>query len=188
MTRTGFSLALAGALAAAVAQAQQPALQWQPMREAAFHAPSATPTASDDEHKLLARIWLRELAGAGEMIPGTQYPSAVLIGALDTGAAHVVFSSYARAGYDQCQQAENGAKVAYSHWVCPLRVARTEAGKVSVQDFPGYCMLWGDDEDAPRSRNRVEYAYDARTATLRLRTIEHGKVVPQCNRSLHLRG
>jgi hypothetical protein len=97
-----------------------------------------------------------------------------------------VFSSYARAGYDQCQQAENGAKVAYSHWVCPLRVARTEAGKVSVQDFPGYCMLWGDDEDAPRSSNRVEYAYDARTATLRLRTIEHGKVVPQCNRSLRL--
>ena len=188
MTRTHFYLALSGVLAAAAAQAQQPALQWQPMREAAFHAPSATPTASDDEHKLLARIWSRELAGAGEMSPGTRFPSAALIGTIDTGAAQVVFSSYARAGYDKCQQAENGAKVEYSHWVCPLRVARTEAGKVVVQDFAGYCMLWGDDEDAPRSRNRVEYAYDARSATLKLRTIEHGKVVPQCKRSLRMQG
>lgn len=183
-----FTCLASSALLATMAQAQQSALQWLPMREAGFHAPNASPTATEQEHALLQRIWSRELAGAREIAPGTRYPSAALIGTVDTPGAQMVFSIYARAGYEKCQPAENGATVEYSHWVCPLRVVRTEAGKPVVRDLPGYCMLWGDDPDAPREKNRVEYAYDAKTATVRFRTLEHGKVLPQCSRTLRIQG
>lgn len=183
-----YTALVAGALAASAAQAQQKPLQWQPMREAAFHSPYSNPTASAQEHALLQKIWARELADAGEMSPGTPYPSAVLMGTVETPAARLVFSSYARARYDKCQPAENGANVEYSHWVCPLRVARTEGNKLVVRDLPGYCIVWGNDPDAPREKNHVEYAYDAKSATLRFRTIEHGKVLPRCSRSLRLQG
>ena len=183
-----FSCLAAGFLLATTVQAQQAETQWLPMREAGFNAPNANPTATAQEHALLQRIWAQELAGAREMEPGTRFPSAVLIGTVDAPGAQMVFTIYARAGYDKCQPAENGAKVEYSHWVCSLRVVRTVADKPVVRDFPGYCMLWGDYPDAPREKNRVEYAYEASTATIRFRTLEHGKVVPQCNRRLRVQG
>ena len=173
------------------ALAQQPPLQWQPMREAAFNAPKASPTASPQEHALVQRLWASELAGTGEMEPGVRYSSAALLGTAQASGQHFVFTIYARAGYEPCEPAQNGAKVVYSHWVCPMRVARLQGDQdpaLTVRELAGYCMLWGDSKDAPRTQNRVEYAYDAKAATLHLRTVEHGKVVPQCSRSVHLAG
>lgn len=177
--------------AATPSVSQQSSLQWQPMREAAFNAPKARPTATAQEHSLLQRLWANEISGAREMQPGVPYPSAALIGTIQAGAEHFVFTSYARAGYEACKPAENGASTVFSHWVCPLRVARLQDGQAQapmVRELSGYCMVWGDSTDAPRARNRVEYAYDAKVATLHLRTIEHGKVVPQCNRTIQLQG
>ena len=171
--------------------AQHSSLQWQPMREAAFNSPKARPTATAQEHSLLQRLWAKEIAGAREMQPGVPYPSTALIGTVQAGAEHFVFTSYARAGYEACEPAENGASTVFSHWVCPLRVARlqdVQAQAPMVRELSGYCMVWGDSTDAPRARNRVEYAYDVKAATLHLRTIEHGKVVPQCSRSIRLQG
>lgn len=171
--------------------AQQPTLQWQPMREAAFNATNARPTASPQEHALLQRLWAAEIAGARERRPGVRYPSAALIGTVQTADRQFVFSTYARAGYEACEPAENGASAVYSFWVCPMRVARlqgADGSTLTVRELPGFCMVWGDDEDAPRARNHVEYAYDVKHATLHLRTVEHGKVVPQCSRSVRLEG
>lgn len=171
--------------------AQQSSLQWQPMREAAFNAPKARPTATAQEHALLQRLWAKEIAAAREMQPGVLYPSAALIGTVQAGAEHFVFTSYARAGYEACEPAENGASTFFSHWMCPMRVARLQDGQAQapmVRELSGYCMVWGDSTDAPRARNRVEYAFDAKAATLHMRTIEQGKVVPQCNRTIRLQG
>jgi hypothetical protein len=177
--------------AASPSVAQQPSLQWQPMREAAFNAPKAKPTATAQEHSVLQRLWAKEIAGAREMQPGLPYPSAALIGTVQAGLEHFVFTSYARAGYEACEPAENGASTVFSHWMCPMRIARLQDGQAQapmVRELSGYCMVWGDSADAPRARNRVEYAYDVKAATLHLRAIEHGKVVPRCNRSIRLQG
>lgn len=189
--RAVFTIASLLTAAAGPTLAQQPALQWQPMREAAFNAPRARPTASPQEHAVLQRLWAKELAGAREMELGVPYPSAALLGTAQAAGQHFVFTIYARAGYEPCQPAQNGASVEYSHWVCPLRVARLQDAQdqaLTVLELPGYCMLWGDNTDAPRAQNRVEFAYEAKAATLHLRTVEHGKVVPQCSRSVRLAG
>ncbi|CAN7763688.1 hypothetical protein LJR039_007207 [Pseudorhodoferax sp. LjRoot39] len=167
----------------------QGALTWTTMREAAFNSPrdQATATATAEDHAVLQKLWAKELAGAGTMGNGEPFPSAVLVGNVEVApSTQLMFSIYSRAGYEACREAANGAKQVYSHWVCPMRVVRLTNGQPSVRDFSGYCMVWGDDQDAPRSANHVEYAYDARKPTLHLRTLEHGKVVSRCSRSLRL--
>lgn len=182
--------AVAALLASAAGSAHaQGALTWTTMREAAFNSPrdQATATATAEDHAILQRLWTKELLGAGQMGTGEPFPSAVLIGNVEIApSTQLMFSIYSRAGYEACREAANGGKQVYSHWVCPMRVVKLTGGQPFVRDFPGYCMVWGDDQDAPRSANHVEYAYDARKSTLHLRTLEHGKVVSRCSRSLRI--
>lgn len=185
---------LAAAVVALMASAAggahaQGALTWTTMREAAFNSPrdQATATATAEDHAVLQRLWARELAGAEKMDSGQPYPSAVLVGNVEIAPkTQVMFSIYSRAGYEPCEPAANGAKQVYNHWVCPMRVVKLDGDKPAIKDFPGYCMLWGDSQTAPRSANHVEYAYDPKKSTLHLRTLEHGKVVSKCSRSVRL--
>jgi hypothetical protein len=189
LTRNLAAAVVAVMASAAGAAHAQGALTWATMREAAFNSPrdQATATASAEDHAVLQRLWAKELAGPGRMAGGEPLPSAVLVGNVEIAPkTQLMFSIYARAGYEACQEAANGAKQVYSHWICPMRVVKLTDGQPSVRDFPGYCMVWGDDQDAPRSANHVEYAYDPRKGTLHLRTLEHGKVVSRCSRSLRL--
>lgn len=88
---------------------------------------------------------------------------------------------FSAGGVDSCDPAANGAAASDIFEVCRLRVTGWPQATHPV-DLPGYCMIAG-----PRDNNsRTEYRYDTPTQTVQFRTIQFGKVVPSCTRSLKL--
>lgn len=161
--------------------APPPGLKWEWMREAILKSSDKeTPTASPQEQEMLRRIWSTELAQ-----PDTRL-GATLVGQVTAGGNVYVLSIMTR-GFDVCEPSANGRDATTDYWRCPLRVVRLESdGKGATQDFPDYCIAWGNYPDLPRSRNHVEYAFDAANSTVHFRTLQHGKVEAPCSRSLRL--
>ncbi len=163
-------------------------LEWQAMHDAVIDAKIFPTTANDSEKALMGVVWRKEIAGAYvDKASGRKDPSFVLVGSVKHGTDTYAFSQYFRAGYTPCAPAPNGRSVTQLFPVCPLRVVKfDEAGRSTSKDYPGYCMLFGDSTDNPRAANHTEYADDPKTGIVYFRVIQHGKVVPECNRSLQL--
>ena len=89
--------------------------------------------------------------------------------------------------FDRCEPPGNGSAVTDMFSKCMVSLAIV--GKTTlVSRFDGYCFLHVDnDPNNPLSKNHTEFAYDPRTATAYFRTMQHGKVVPGCNRAIQLK-
>lgn len=154
---------------------------WQPMREAVFDKPRLPSTATEEDRAMAQRIWGIELAARRSDSQG-MFPGFVLIGDVREGSKRIVFSMYAAAGSEYCDPAANGAAAKDIFVECRMRVANWPYSGRHMAELPGYCMIYA----ASETNSRVEYRYETAAQTVHLRTIQFGKVVPQCSRALKL--
>ena len=189
---------LTGIVLSATAQAQpqnphqnvQPpaGLKWQWMHDAAFNADNIfITTALNEEKELLAKIWSKEINSTGLMNDGSRYPSFVVIGNIaykNNKITLTMFNSF----NSTCLQPGNGRGMVDMYATCSLKLIWWPPSKSGIEkNLPvNFCMLYGDDSHNPRSKNHNEYAFDEHTGILYLRTIQYGKVVPDCNRILRV--
>ncbi len=161
-------------------------LNWKWMNEAVFNSRNLPSSATAQERALAANIWATQLQQLVVIGTGQRAPSFVLVGTAEKDGGRYVFTMFTRAG--TCENPPNGSAGAEQMYAkCPLRVTMfAPDGQSRSQDFEGYCYLNLDDSDAPRAKNHTEVAFDRRTSTAYFRTIQHGKTVPQCNRSIRL--
>ena len=162
------------------------ALNWKWMDEVTFDFKPRR-SGTEAERTITGSIWAKELRSAVDPLSGERDPSFVLVGSAQHNGAHFFFSIYRSAKY-ACERPPNGsAGINHMYSRCPLRVTLVTAdGRMLSQDFAGYCALNDDSVDIPRSRNHTEYTFDPRSGTAYFRVIQHGKVVPVCNRSVRI--
>lgn len=180
------------AVGSARAQRAEPAppgdAVWQPVREVVFNSTTFASTGTSQDRALMAKLWAKELSGAQRTPAGDSLPGFALVATVRRNGVDYVLTMFNRAGPDTgCDMPGNGAQDL--HATCPLRVAQMQGGDVLAgRSFPGYCMLAGlfDSGETARRLNRMEYAYDERAGVVRLRTIEHGRIVAACSRSIRL--
>lgn len=166
------------AQAQAAASGQQ---SWQTMREAVFDSSVFSSTASTEDREIVQSIWADELMGRRK--EGQKFfPGFALIGDVREGEKRVVFSMFAAAGSDYCDQAANGAAAHDIFVECRIRVTNWPLTGGKIAELPGYCMMYGGDYQ----KNRVEYRYDTAAQTVHFRTFQYGKLVPKCARALKL--
>jgi hypothetical protein len=169
--------------------AQPPAgLKWQMMREIVFNSKIFASTGTPEDRALLEKIWAKELAGTEKSpLDGSLLPSFSLVGTIEHAGDKFLITMYNRAGSD-CIQPGNGRGMVDMYATCSLRLIWWPNGKPPVEKvLPiNYCMLTGDDKYNPRAQNHNEYAFDERTGVIYLRLIQHGRIVPQCNRGIRV--
>ena len=186
------ALAVAITAFAGVSQGQSvqrstpPNLNWQWMDEVTFDL-KPRQTGTESERAAAAAIWAKELAEAVQPKSGRRDPSFVLIASTMVRGATYVFSIYDRAGYG-CEPPPNGSAGAdHMYSRCPLRVTMLGGqGQSSSRDFAGYCALNGASSENPRATNHTEFAFDPRSSIAYFRVIQHGRVVPECVRSVRI--
>lgn len=178
-------MAVAVWFGSAVAWAQS---GWTGMHEVYFHAQGRIDTATADERAIASRLWHHELTRARTGPGGEVDASFVILGVAELKRGRFVFGILDRAGNPACEPAANGRHASDIFSVCPLRVAELlPDGSLSRhREFAGYCMVFGDDQFNPRALNRVEYQLDPRAGVVRFRTLQRGKAVAACNRTLKL--
>lgn len=167
-------------------------LKWEMMKLAAFDAPPGLykETASPDEKQLAAAIWAKEMAAnTATTFDGKKMSSSVLIYGFEDDNFRYTFTSLDIPFQNGCEPPANGWDVEDMYSTCPMRfiAQHKETKKVAQKDFPGYCFLHEDGEDAPLSKNHTEIAMDSKGGTVYFRIIQHGKPVPACNRAIRLK-
>jgi len=191
VTIAAFTSAVLITAPAAQAQNANPpsGLKWEWMHDVELDAnPNLfTASASDQEQNLLSKIWAKEIKATGYMKNGSPYASFAVIGTIehqDTKVILTMFNSY----NSSCIQPGNGRAMEDIYATCPLRIIRFSANnQITEQNLPvNFCMIYGDDQHAPRAKNHAEYAFDERSGTVYLRIIQFGKIVPECNRAVRI--
>lgn len=167
-------------------------LKWEWMRELVFNSSSFLSTGDELDRRMARDLWGPEIEQDARQRTafGLPSPGFSLIGSAVIGRERYVFTMYSSASRDfkECDPPPNGRDVTRLYTTCPLRVLASRPGHPALtQDFPGYCVLFGDDPHNPRSRNHVEFAVDARQAVVHFRTIQHGTQVAECDRTVRLR-
>lgn len=151
---------------------------WRPMRQIVFDSDKFHSTGSDADRAVMETLWARDLK---EHRPS--YPVFTLIGDADIAGQRVVFSLFSTAGSDRCDIWADDPKSASEYLSsCTMLVTRWPSTGEAPSEIQGHCMMYHSDNQA---RNRMEYRVDQ--MQVHFRTIENGKVVPDCNRSLTLR-
>lgn len=151
------------------------------MHEAVFDSTVWPATATQEDVHIVQKLWAKELA-ARHQTPTGPLPGFALIGDVREGAKRIVFSMFSAGGAPSCESAPNGSASSDIYVECRMRVSSWPASAAQVIDLPGYCMIFA----ASETHSRVEYRYDTPARTLHFRTIQFGKVVPRCTRSLKL--
>lgn len=154
---------------------------WRQMREAVFDQARLPSTAPEEDRAMAQRIWGTELAARRSDQWGP-LPGFVLIGDVREGSKRIVFSMYAAAESEHCDPAANGAGAKDIFVECRMRVTHWPYTGRHMAELPGYCMIYA----ASETNSRVEYRYESAAQTVQFRTIQFGKVVPQCSRALKL--
>lgn len=158
--------------------------EWKAMKTAVFDWSEIPSTASADDRAILQKLWVKELA-ARHITASGYLPGIALIGDVREGSKRIVFSMFGAGGIDSCDPPPNGASARDIYQECRMRVASWptgEHGTPLVVNLPGYCMVF----DISNTDSRTEYRYEKHAQTVHFRTIQFGKVVPNCSRSLKL--
>ncbi|MDH1501383.1 hypothetical protein [Comamonas terrigena] len=174
------ALAMASSLAAH-AQSQDSRGAWKVMHEAVFDRPGMSSTATQEERDIVKFLWAREFAAREQTHTGPMSAYA-LVGDVREGTKRIVFSMFASGDDPSCDAAPNGADANDIYVRCRMRVSSWPPSGAPAAALPGYCMIFA----ASETNSRIEYRYDSGSQTVQFRTIQFGKVVPNCSRSLKL--
>ena len=184
--------AFTSAALAATAQVQQKAnppedLKWEQMHVLNFNTTKFPDTGTPEEKTLLSKIWKNEISSPRNPVTGSLMLSTATIGTIQYKGGVVVLTMF-NSAFSNCIQPGNGRGMVDMYATCPLRIVRIVEGvQPTAQNLPAkFCMLVLDDPRNPSAKNHDEYAFDARTGIVYLRTIQYGKVVPECNRALQI--
>ena len=171
------------------ASSSVPAWKWMDIvafnANPAFNFPAPTPLHA----KLAEQVWRKEI----KQVPlntfsnnQTRLPSFILISSHKEGSVLYTFSIFDAADAPGCIPAGNGSGVVDMYSECPIRVTATDeaTGRSVSQQFDDYCHLFVNDSENPSSKNHTEILIDPAKGVARFRIIQHGKQVPQCNRTL----
>ncbi|WP_353176533.1 hypothetical protein [Delftia acidovorans] len=163
------------------ARAAAGSAEWAPMRLAVFNSVEFQSSATQEDREILSKIWSKELAAVRRDASGV-FPAFVLVGDVRNGSKRIVFSMFDTAGSDLCTDAENGASAHDIFVRCKMKVLPwpTTSGTAAVLN--GYCKTSSGD----LAKNRVEYLYDVSHQAIHFRTIQYGKIVQECNKTLKL--
>ncbi|WP_141832160.1 hypothetical protein [Delftia sp. HK171] len=156
--------------------------EWAPMRLAVFNSVEFQSTATQEDREILSKVWSKELAAVRRDASGI-FPAFVLVGDVRNGNKRIIFSMFDTAGSDQCSDAENGASAHDIYVRCKMKVLpwpTTTSETAAVLN--GYCKI----SSADKAKNRIEYLYDISHQAIHFRTIQYGKIVQECNKTLKL--
>lgn len=164
---------------------------WRVMDIVAFNANPAFnyPTPSHTNKELAQKIWNKEIQSAPSTTfanPHSPLPSFVLISSHRENGVLYTFSILDAANAPGCIPAANGAGIVDMYSECPLRVTATNetTGKTVSQQFDDYCHLYVNNVDNPATKNNTQILIDSEKGVANFRIIQHGKQIPECNRTL----
>ena len=97
--------------------------------------------------------------------------------------------SAAAAAYPKCEDAINSKDTATPiYTLCPMRfVLQDKSSQKSVQqEFPGFCTIFANSTNNPKSKNYQQVAISQDGKTAYFRVVQYGKPAPECNRAIRL--
>jgi hypothetical protein len=94
--------------------------------------------------------------------------------------------------FERCEQASNGKDVVDVYSKCLARVAIGGGRNPHVVEFSGFCyadsVFTTPEELKFRAQTHNQFAFDDQQGIAYFRLIQHGKLVPVCNRTIKLEG
>lgn len=141
------------------------------------------------EYKTLAQsIWGKEI----EVVVNKRnykfpFPVYILISSFEDAGVQYSFSIInTTQSTVECIPPGNGAGIVDMYSTCPLRVTATEkaTGRSVSQQFEDYCFLFSNNKSSPTSQNHTEILFDRHKGEASFRVIQHGKQVPECNKTI----
>lgn len=164
--------------------------EWKWMDVVAFNAdpslklPSGTPAL----RTLAQALWAKEIENTPLNIfknDGSRLPSVILLTEFQDGGTRYTFSIFSAANAPGCIFPGNGAAGMNSQTRCTMKASATDlaSGKTVTQEFPDYCHVYSNDNDAPAKSNHTEVAIDKKKGQVHFRAIQFGKYVPSCQKT-----
>ncbi len=181
---------------AAMAQAQVvkqfPAnLQWETMDLLALNLDAPEFAGPKAQHELARSIWTSTIDNFPQGGPMGKWPAFILLKAFESQSHRYIFSamSAAAAAYPKCEDAINSKDTATPiYTLCPMRfVLQDKSSQKSVQqEFPGFCTIFANSTNNPKSKNYQQVAISQDGKTAYFRVVQYGKPAPECNRAIRL--
>lgn len=142
----------------------------------------ANKTGSKSEAQLVKKVW-------GNKLKPTDTAFA-LITSVETPNNTYIFSML-NSENSGCIAAPNGTgsnAFVPLYSTCAMRVIQISKAtkKAHFSDIPNYCYLNLNDEPGELAKNHTEYTYNEKTKTVHFRTIQDGKHIKTCDRSIKL--
>ncbi|WP_157760108.1 hypothetical protein [Delftia acidovorans] len=156
-------------------------LIWTPMRTVVLHSTNFPSTGTAEEQQILKQLWHEDLSLVRRNERGLS-PVFLLIGDVRKGPKRIIFSMFSSAGSERCDPPANGASSYDIYSVCNMRVTPWPQSNGKQTDLPNYCAIFGEKPEI----GRIEYSFDPRLQTINFRTVQYGKIVQECNKTLKL--
>lgn len=129
-------------------------------------------------------LWAAELAAPRDNGSGQKLPAFTLMGDAEVSGRRLIFSMFSAAESELCEGPGNGSGMNDIYSVCTMRVAFWPKGVLPPFDVPKNCAIFADED---RKNNHIEYMMEPVQNAIRFRTIQYGKVVSECSRTLKLK-
>lgn len=164
-------------------------LQWQRMQGFTIDA-SKTPAvhgSDPSQAQAVELIWADEITKLrAESMPLLSF---AILARAEVRGQPVHFTVISLSDYERCEPPTNSKDTVNMYDRCLARVAIGPVERAHVVEFRGFCHLnITNDSNAPLARNHTQFAFDRATSTAYFRVLQHGRFVPECNRSIRLEG
>ncbi|MDX4957803.1 hypothetical protein [Delftia acidovorans] len=160
---------------------EKSSLIWTPMRTVVLNSTNFPSTGTAEEQQILKQLWSEDLSRVRRNVRGL-YPVFLLIGDVRKGPRRIIFSMFSSAGSERCDPPANGASSHDIYSMCNMRVTPWPQSNGKQTDLPNYCAIFGEKPEI----GRIEYSFDPTLQTINFRTVQYGKIVQECNKTLKL--
>lgn len=161
--------------------------QWEAMGIVTYKAENTDrtdniPPPSRVDQNLANIAWGKEIAANKDM------PSTVLLSTVNHNDIQFTFSILSSATAPGCIPPANGKYVTDMYSVCPMKVVSFNGSdKPKSGIFNGYCHLYPFPADKAGEKNETQFWFDKATSTAYFRVVQHGQLVPSCNKAIRVR-
>lgn len=200
MVLLGLSLALPAMAQVRITSSDKvifpPGLKWERMRTVIVDptlANSTTPLVQvrPEDVAAVKRIWSDEVAAASARGQSADFDSQ--ISTTTFRGSPVAFSLITLPrDFERCEAALNGKNVVDVYSKCLARVAIGPMRNPHVVEFSGFCYadsVFATPEELQfREKTQNQFAFDEKGGAAYFRLLQHGKLVPACNRMIRIEG